>query len=378
MRPHYSWNPGHLFLVLLVLASGITSLLIAAPPVPTQLTDEQFWKLSSSLSEQDGEFRSDNLLSNELSFQYVIPELLAAAQPGRVYMGVGPEQNFTYIAALKPSMAFIIDIRHGNLDVQLLYKALFELSANRSEFVSKLFSRKPMTGFTAQTTARDLFTAYLRSEPSRELYDANLKAILDHLKAKHGFPLSAGDLDGIEWAYSNYYRFGPEISYNSSSSSGAAPDIVGVQGGFGGRRGGGFNGTDYATLMVADDGTGKERSFLANDENFTTLKNLETRNLLVPVVGDFGGPKAIREVGKYIRSIDGMVAAFYLSNVENYLNQDGKESAFLASVSTLPIDASSRFIRSGGNRGFGGRGGGVLASELGNMLEESQPYAGRQ
>ena len=56
-------------------------------------------------------------------------------------MGVGPEQNFSYIAALKPSMAFIVDIRHGNLDVHLMYKALFEMSDNRAEFVSRLFSR---------------------------------------------------------------------------------------------------------------------------------------------------------------------------------------------------------------------------------------------
>src|SRR4051812_8347240 len=94
----------------------------AAPPVPERLSDDQFWKLSSASSESDGTFRSDNLLSNELNFQYVIPDLLEKARQGRVYMGVGPEQNFTYIAALKPSMVFIVDIRHGNMDVQLMYK----------------------------------------------------------------------------------------------------------------------------------------------------------------------------------------------------------------------------------------------------------------
>src|SRR6185436_9558133 len=90
-----------------------------AYPVPTQLTDQQFWSLSKDSSEDDGFFRSDNLLSNETTFQYVIPELLKTAKQGRVYMGVGPEQNFTYIAALKPAMAVIVDIRHGNLDVHL-------------------------------------------------------------------------------------------------------------------------------------------------------------------------------------------------------------------------------------------------------------------
>src|SRR6188472_84569 len=106
---------------ILAAACLLFSLTIAraAAPVPAQLTDQQFWNLSKNSSEEDGYFRSDNLLSNETSFQYVIPELLKTAKQGRVYLGVGPEQNFTYIAALKPAMAIIIDIRHGNLDVHL-------------------------------------------------------------------------------------------------------------------------------------------------------------------------------------------------------------------------------------------------------------------
>jgi len=240
-----------------------------------------------------------------------------------------------------------------------------------------LFSKKRPNGLTAQSSPREIFDAFSEVESSKELFDTNLKMIVDHLKTKHKFPLSEGDVDGIEWALGNYFRFGPSINYNSSASE-AAPDIVGATG-FG-RRNGGFGGVTYADLMVADDGAGQYRSYLANEENFNFLKTLETKNLLVPVVGDFGGPKAIREVAKYLKSIDAMVSAFYLSNVEQYLGQDGKTSAFLANVATLPLDESSTFIRSGGGRGFGGgfgRRGGSLGSELGNMLTEVKPYIGR-
>ena len=114
--------------------------------VPGQLSDEEFWKLSSESSESDGTFRSDNLLSNETYFQFVIPKLKETLSPDRIYMGVGPEQNYTYITALKPKMAIILDIRRGNLDLQLMYKALFDLSSDRAEFVSRLFSiRRPST-----------------------------------------------------------------------------------------------------------------------------------------------------------------------------------------------------------------------------------------
>jgi hypothetical protein len=378
MKIHASSQTLRVAVVCLVLAAGLTAVYAA---IPARLTDEQFWKLSTTSSEQDGTFRSDNLLSNELNFQYVIPDLVSTAKQGRIYMGVGPEQNFTYIAALKPAMVFIVDIRHGNLDVHLMYKALFELSKDRAEFVSRLFSRKRPEGLTTRSTAREIFGAYLEATPSKELFDSNLKAVVDHLKTKHGFALSAGDLDGIEWALGNYYRFGPSINYNSSSA-GTAPTVVGATGFGGGGRGGGFGAVTYADLMMADDGSGNSRSYLANEENFAFLKDLETRNMLVPVVGDFGGSKAIREVGKYLKSIDATVSAFYLSNVEQYLGQDGKTGAFLGNVATLPLDSSSTFIRSGG-RGFGGGGGfgrrgGGLGSELGNMLSEVRPYSGRQ
>jgi hypothetical protein len=341
---------------------------LRAAPVPGSLSDEQFWTLSSASSEPDGLFRSDNLLSNELTFQYVIPELLQTAKQGRVYMGVGPEQNFTYIAALKPSMAFIVDVRHGNLDVHLTYKALFELSKDRADFVSRLFSRRRPDGLGPQSTTYDLFNAYLSVEPSKELFDATLKAVIDHLKIKHGFPLSSGDIEGIEWALGNFYRFGPAINYASSSST-SAPTIVGATGVGVGR---GFSGTTYADLMMADDGAMQTRGYLANEANFAFLKDLQSRNMVVPVVGDFGGPKAIRAVGTYLKSIEATVSAFYLSNVEQYLNQDGKTGAFLSNVSTLPLDSSSTFIRSGGNAGRAVGGG--LGSSLGNMLTEVTPY----
>jgi hypothetical protein len=370
-----------LFIVLIILSCCVAALSATTAAPPARLSDADFWKLSTDLSEEDGVFRSDNLLSNELNFQYVIPDLLKTAKQGRVYMGVGPEQNFTYIVALKPAMAFIVDIRHGNLDVHLMYKALFELSKDRSEFVSKLFSRKQQSGLAPDATARQIFNRYLAAEPDPDLFDSTFDAIIAHLKTTHKFPLSDGDLDGIQWALRNYYRYGPSISYNSSSGA-QAPAIVGTTGGFG--RGG--NSVSYAQLMMADDGVSlnadgdsqrsQARSYLATEENFAFMKDLESRNLLVPVVGDFGGSKAVRAVGSYLRSVDAKVAAFYLSNVEQYLDQDGKTRGFLENVAALPLDESSTFIRSGGraartNVRIGGRGG-VLGSALGNMLEELQ------
>ena len=98
--------------------------------------------------------------------------------------------------------------------------------------------------------------------------------------------------------------------------------------------------------MTAVDGSGAARSYLATEESFQFLRDLQSKNLVVPVVGNFGGPKAIRAVGKYVRDHGAIVTAFYLSNVEQYLTQDGLWGAFCANVATLPLDDSSTFIRS--------------------------------
>src|SRR5579871_5283963 len=160
----------------LVVAS---SSLFSSPPaalapardsLPATLTGREFWTLTQQLSEPDGYFVSqsgspDNLLSNELTVSTVAAALAARARAGGVYLGVGPEQNFTYIAAARPRMAFITDIRRGNLDLHLVYKAVFELSANRAEFIGRLFSRRVPAGLAPDASAAQLMSAYLRAAP---------------------------------------------------------------------------------------------------------------------------------------------------------------------------------------------------------------------
>ena len=260
----------------------------ASAPVtlPTRLTDAEFWKLSNDFSEPNGYFRSDNLLSNEIWFQYLVPELQTYLGKGGVYLGVGPEQNFTYIAALEPRMVIIFDIRRGNMHTHLMYKALFELSTNRAEFVSMLFSRQKPAELTKDSTVQQIFTAVAAAPTSQERYKENLKRITDHLTKTRGLPLPPEDLAGIDYVYSNFHYFGPGINYNSSSSGGGGRGAM----------------STYASLMTATDGAGVSRSYLANDALFTVMQDLHKKNLLVPVVGDFAGPKAIRSVGKYLKA----------------------------------------------------------------------------
>ena len=150
-----------------------------ASTLPASLSDQEFWRLSTSLSEPNGFFRSENLVSNEHTFQYVVPALTQRIRPGGVYLGVAPDQNFTYMIATQPAIAFIVDIRRGNLLEHLLYKAIIELSADRAEFLSRLFSKKRPAGLGPKSTVVELFAAYDEVRTSEELYHAERRGRRD-------------------------------------------------------------------------------------------------------------------------------------------------------------------------------------------------------
>ena len=339
---------GFLLLSFLVLAFtvggplGSSTRVLGHQPVdlPASLTDKEFWELSQSMSEEDGAFQSDNLLSNELVFPYIVPELISRTKPGGVYLGVGPEQNFTYIAAIRPGIAIITDIRRGNLHMQLLYKALFEMSADRGEFVSRLFNKPRPATVTAASTVTQLFDAFWEVPTANETtFKENVEAIRRHLTKTHTIPLSQSDLDGIAAVYKTFWWYGPAMNYSAN--------VALTSGGQG-------RGTNYRDLMVQTDGSGQGFSYLGSEEKFTFLKELQRKNLVIPIVGNFSGPKALRAVGAYLKSREATVTAFYLSNVEQYLQRAGTWGEFCANVATMPLDEKSVFIRPSGRGGVGG------------------------
>jgi hypothetical protein len=350
----------------LVLAASFAGLSVApdqqkgAAPLPARLSDQEFWRLSAELSEPNGFFRSENLVSNEHTFQYVVPALRRAVRPGGVYLGVAPDQNFTYINAIRPRMAFIVDIRRGNLLEHLMYKALFELSADRAEFLSRLFSKPRPPHLGPRSTVTELFSAYDRTDTLKELYAENLAAVEHHLLKRHGFTLSAADVEQFEGIYWAFFWEGPSLRYSTSPS------------GLGGRGYGG-NFPTYEELMLQTDWDGENHGYLASEENFRFIKGLQEKNLIVPVVGNFAGAKALRAVGRYIRERGGTVTAFYVSNVEQYLFQDNLFDHFARNVATLPVDDTSTFIRSVSSR-FGYMGPFQWTDGRASALDRIRPF----
>ena len=325
---------------LAALALGLCALLLCVTPtarpraeaLPHRLDDRTFWMLSTEFSEPNGMFRSDNLVSNETVFQYVIPTLQQTVGPVSAYIGVGPDQNFTYIASLKPRIAFIVDIRRQNMMLHLMYKALIEMSPTREAFLSRLFSRPP-PNVDINATANVLLEGFGGSEPDPVAFERNRADIYAWLQHRHGFTLSRADLAGIDYVYRAFYSAGPDLRYSFGRGAGWQPFPT------------------YRDLMVADDGQGVQRSYLASEELYRTLRDIQERNLIVPVVGDFGGPKALRSVARYLDVHHSTLSVFYTSNVEQYLfrpvEAGGRDAwqRFYDNVAAMPLNAQSTFIR---------------------------------
>src|SRR5262249_20810642 len=153
----------------------------------------------------------------------------------------------------------------------------------------------------------------------------------------HGLPLTDADLASIGGAPKAFSQHGPELQFWRWGT--VKTDDPGPS---------------YRQLMTKRDLGGQGRSFLASEASFRFVKSLQSRNLIVPVVGDFAGPAAIRRVGEYVRGRGGEIRAFYGSNVAVYLTT-AQTRAFCATLATLPVASDAWFIDSDPVRPFAAR-----------------------
>jgi hypothetical protein len=322
----------------------------AIAALPDRLNDKDFWKLETDISEPGGYFRiEDNYTSNEMEIGQLYALLRDSRVTGAVYMGVGPEQNFTYIAAIRPKMAFIIDIRRQAIMQHLMFKAMFEMANDRADFISVLFAKPRPAGIDTSTSIQKIWDAYRMVASDSALRTRNYALVVERLTKTHGFTFTTDESDKLKAVFDAFYYYGPSIATRGQS----------------GGRGGDF--TDLTGY--SNDRTGQPRSFLSSEENYQFVKSLHEKNLIVPVSGDFAGPKAIRAISSYLTEHHGTVRAFYVSNVEQYLFGDRKDSLFYANVATLPVDSGSVFIRPYSlRRPFGGSGPTLSLCPIGVFL----------
>jgi hypothetical protein len=310
------------FFVLVVLF--VLSVAQAATPKERR----EFAAVSARLSEQAGFFDSDNLISNETSYQHIFGKLTELKVKGGVYLGVGPDQNFTYIAKIRPSRAIMVDIRRDNMLQHLLYKSLFEKSKNRIEYLCNLFG-KPLPkdkGWEGKDVRA--FVDYIdttKSDPA--LY----KKSVDEAKRdvqRYGIQLSESDFTVIANIQRAFFEAGLDVRYSSHNRP---PRSI------------------YPTmrdLLLQRDLSGEQHNYFCSEDDWQFIKKMEDQDLIIPVVGDLAGTGAVKAIGKYLNEIKERVSAFYVSNVEFYVHRQGQYDRFIENLASLPIDKNSLIIRS--------------------------------
>jgi hypothetical protein len=311
----------------------LLAICIGAAPASTALASknhDHFLQLINQLSEPGGFFDSDNLISNETSYLHVLGKMRELGIQGGVYIGVGPDQNFSYIAKIRPHMVFVIDIRRDNLLQQLMFKSLFSRARNRIEYLCLLFGQPyPKNSGWEQRSLKQLVDYIDNTASSQKQFDKTMAEV--GRDARHyNRELTSNDLEVISRVQRAFYGAGLDIRYSTHFRP---PRSI------------------YPTfreLLLAEDLSGQIGNYLDAEDDFRFVKKLEDQDLVVPIVGDLSGPRALKSksLGSYIGSIKEHVSAFYVSNVEFYLSREGTFSKFAENLKSLPIDDRSVIIRS--------------------------------
>jgi hypothetical protein len=300
-----------------------------------------FARTIAELSEPGGYFDTDNLISNERSYLWVLPDLERAAVRGGAYIGVGPDQNFSYIASVQPAVAFIVDIRRDNLLLHLLFKALFAASPTRAAYLGQLLGRSvaPTTQTSRQATMAELLGAMDRAPRLSVAAVDALRARLDAEIGRMGLPLSGEDRGTIDRFHRTFIDEGLDLQF---TSTGRAPQSYYPT---------------YRDLLLETDQSGRPGNFLATEGAFQFVKGLQARDLVIPVTGDLSGRHALTAIGRLLTARKQQVSAVYTSNVEFYLARSGALDRFLANLRALPRAGHAVLIRSR-------FGGGSSSSEI--------------
>jgi hypothetical protein len=278
------------------------------------------------LSESGGDFDTDNLISNERSYLDVIPALRTAGVSGGAYIGVGPDQNFSYIAQIRPAIAFIVDIRRDNLLLHLLFKALFAAAPTRMDYLCLLTGRQPPAGDAWREAPLERIVKYIDGlQPDTAGIERLDRRVHDAI-AGFGVPLSAADFTTIARFHHAFIASGLSLKFESR---GRPPREAYPT---------------YRDLLLATDRSGRAWNFLAAERDYQFVRSLEAQDLVIPVVGDLGGRRALAAIADFMEARGDRLSAFYISNVETYLL--GKFSQFTSNVRRLPRGPHSVLIRS--------------------------------
>ncbi len=281
--------------------------------------DVSFGSVIAALSDASSGPDADNLISNEDSYTRIVGELHERGPKGGVYLGVGPEQNFTLMAPVEPRLAIIVDYRRRNLRLHLLHKALFTLAPDRVAYLTRLLARKPDT-LPPHASASDLVAGFVKPALNRALLTESIADVQRVLRP-------TGVLRDDEWT-----------------------DLATIRSRLAGP---GMNGrflalTMYPTfgrLIQTPDRAGNPAHFLAREQTFQAIRTLQVGDRVLPLVGDVASETALPRLGEWLRKYRLQITVFYISDVEFFLLRSGRFTAYVENLNRLPWADGAWLVR---------------------------------
>jgi len=278
------------------------------------LSNKEFADLINNLSEEDkGMYTGQNFVSNEASYLQIFPGALNIGVGHDVYLGVGPEQNFSYIAKFKPRVAFILDIRRDNLLEILMMKAIFEMASTPAEYLQLLLGKDG-----------DTLQALLSGVPSNKgnkFAEGIFKKIIDQLTKVRYLKLSVKDLDRLWFIYYSFFSQGENIQCDRGPMM-----------------------PTFKDLIFEKDADGELSNYLSSQESYDYVRSMHLRNAIIPVVCNFAGTKALLSLGIWLKKHNLNVSVFYVSSVQNYIMSSDLWVNWRKNTKSLPWEKRGIFI----------------------------------
>ncbi len=291
--------------------------------------DTSFAATVQRLSEPGGYFDSDNLISNETSYLHVVPRLKSMGVRGGAFVGVGPDQSYSYIAVIRPVVAYLVDIRRDNMLQHLMYKAIFARSLNRADYLSRWLGRpvpRDVAGWSRRSI--DEILRYVDTVTVDEVGAARERREIVRTVASYGIPLTARDSETLTRYLETFARQGLNLRFESIGRG---------------------NASQYPTLrrvILETDLSAERASYLIAESDWQYVKGMHAANRIIPVVGDLGGRVAMKAIGEELRANGTPLTALYTSNAEQYVWGDGGFPNFARSIIAWPVDSAAVIIRS--------------------------------
>jgi hypothetical protein len=281
--------------------------------------DQALGKVIDTLSEPDVGRSADNFITNEDSFARVADELTRLAPPGGVYLGVGPDQNFSFIAHAHPRLAFVLDFRRRNALLHLVHKAFFALAPDRESYLAQLLARRPAHRLD-NPSSEQLVAAFEGIEMDRSRLSSSIAEVAETLRPL-GLVL---DSEWDELATIQAKLAGPGLNARFL----ALPMYP-----------------NFARLIRSKDRLGRPAHFLAREDWYQAGRTAQIGDRVLPIVGDFAGPKALPALADWLRHRHLGLSVFYISDVEFFLLRSGRFATYVANLRKLPWLEGAVLIR---------------------------------